>query len=324
MRAGDFAGALTVAQAAVAQAEPLGYPPTLARAYLLEGEALERMGRAPEAEGRLLEAVQTGAQARDDRLIARAMVGLLWVVGYDQDRMQDAMKLRPLVEAGVVRAGGDDELRREYMGALGVILVMNSDFDGALQTFQRGVALAEKAHGPDDPRVALVLKSEGKVLHLLGRYEEALACQERAIAIEQAALGPGAPGAGQLGDEPRTGSVRARPLRAGARSPRARAGHLRAVAGARPQLRERAAPGSREHGAAPGPLPGGGALRVARAGAARGAAGAGAPRRGGGARPSRRDAGRARALRGSCGATRAGVAHRGHSFGVDDPPWGRR
>lgn len=76
---------------------------------------------------------------------------------------------------------------------LGFYQQMVADYAGALETFERVLALAEATYGPDHPYVGISVGNLGSVQQDLGNLEEARAAFERAVSIAEAALGPDHP-----------------------------------------------------------------------------------------------------------------------------------
>lgn len=85
------------------------------------------------------------------------------------------------------RAQEVDELYRR-----GQALLDAGKLAEAARAFERVLALAERALGPDDPRLAVDLNNLGEVYRRLGRLEEAARLLERAIRLDEAAGGNGA------------------------------------------------------------------------------------------------------------------------------------
>jgi class 3 adenylate cyclase/tetratricopeptide (TPR) repeat protein len=72
-------------------------------------------------------------------------------------------------------------------------LLQRGEYAAAEQLSKRGLAIFEKAHGPDHPDVARSLIRLGNVYWTQGRYAEAQSAQARALAIGEQALGPDHP-----------------------------------------------------------------------------------------------------------------------------------
>jgi tetratricopeptide (TPR) repeat protein len=75
----------------------------------------------------------------------------------------------------------------------GTYLEMHARFNEARALLERALAIAEAAHGPDHPTVAVRLNDLALILRDLGRPQDARPLLERALAITEAAYGPDHP-----------------------------------------------------------------------------------------------------------------------------------
>ncbi len=73
------------------------------------------------------------------------------------------------------------------------ILGLPSQYAQAEPSYQRALAIRERAFGPERPRVANDLNTLAQLYHEQGRYAEAEPLYQWALAIRQRALGPGRP-----------------------------------------------------------------------------------------------------------------------------------
>lgn len=115
------------------------------------------------------------------------------------ESMQDGLPagflpLRAHVEAvaGHSETAGLEEAAALW-NELGFYQQMVADYQGALETFERVLALTEATYGHDHPYVAISVSNLGSVQQDLGNLAEARAAFERAISIAEAALGPDHP-----------------------------------------------------------------------------------------------------------------------------------
>ncbi len=72
---------------------------------------------------------------------------------------------------------------------LGAVQYLRSDFEPALENFQRSLVLREDAYGPDHPEVAQSLNGLAAALGDLGRRDEAILHAQRALKIEETSRG---------------------------------------------------------------------------------------------------------------------------------------
>ncbi len=173
----------------VAEARQLVYPPVLAEALLLEGTLAEDLGDLAAAEAALDETITVAAQARDDRLAARAWNQLLWVVCHDQARYADAPTLELGATAAVARAGGDRGLYAALLNAIAAVPYGQGKYREALGYYQRVLKLREGGAEPNQLEIAAVRDNIGLVYDKLGEYQEARRYHEQALALREQALG---------------------------------------------------------------------------------------------------------------------------------------
>jgi len=83
--------------------------------------------------------------------------------------------------------------RGRLLARFAVYLQGRAAFADAKGYLERALALHEAEHGPNDPRVAAVLRSLGSVMHDLGDLGGARSCFERALGIDVATFGPDHP-----------------------------------------------------------------------------------------------------------------------------------
>jgi hypothetical protein len=72
---------------------------------------------------------------------------------------------------------------------LGGIHASAGDYEKAIEVVQRGVAIQERALGPDHPDLALLLGNLAEQYRLVGAYERSLPLHERALAIRERTYG---------------------------------------------------------------------------------------------------------------------------------------
>jgi len=187
--AGKYVDGREVARAAVDASAKLGYPPLEAEALLELGLLLENASDPKEAEATLYGAVQAAERARDEEVKARAWMQLVFVVGYQQARHEDGLRLADLADAVIDRVGSGDLLRARVSSLRGDVLLAQGRRDEALGHQQRALEIYERELGPDHPDVARALEQLGAALEEHGRYDDALGRYERALAIWERALG---------------------------------------------------------------------------------------------------------------------------------------
>jgi tetratricopeptide (TPR) repeat protein len=141
--------------------------PQLVEALYVLADAQDSAGDPTAARATFEEAGTIAAAARDDRSVARAWLGLLYVVGSEQGRAQEALGLLPLVTAAVERAG-DPEIAARFAGVQGLVYEWADRLDDALVHAERSLALLEARHGPDDKDVASARMNLASLLYRMG------------------------------------------------------------------------------------------------------------------------------------------------------------
>ncbi len=222
--------ALAPAQALVAEARALGWPPLLSEALLELGQAQNRTGAHEAAEATVEEAVNTAELAHDDGLRGRARLlhATIWgsLTKYDEmarelkaaravvdrvgdpklrhtergleaelataeHRLGDAVKIaREVAEASAAATPRDE---REWLGDLDVLafaLLRNGELAASVKIYEQMVPLAEKVLTPNNPGLAQVYQGHASALGLMNRIDEAIAPHHKALAIFSKALGP--------------------------------------------------------------------------------------------------------------------------------------
>src|SRR5262249_44514552 len=145
-----------------------------------------------EARTLLRAAAVSAAEGRDDVLAANAWARLLIVVGYVQQRFEEAAAIRELGPTALVRVH-DERTRANWLNAEGLFLYRMGKHDEAKATHERALRLREEALGPDDPEVARSLNNLGLALASMGDYPAARAAHERALSLRERVLGPSHP-----------------------------------------------------------------------------------------------------------------------------------
>jgi hypothetical protein len=110
--------------------------------------------------------------------------------GYPTDLLVIQPYLRAVTEAAQLR---EDERTACLETALGKTLKMIGDYAGAQPSYQRALAIRERALGPDHPNVAGSLNNLATLYHAQGRYRAAELLYQRALAIVEEVFGPDYP-----------------------------------------------------------------------------------------------------------------------------------
>jgi serine/threonine-protein kinase len=191
---GRYPAGLEAASAVAADAARLGWPPAEAEALFMLGVLQSYNGDAAASEATLERAMQRAADARDDELVAQAGLELVYVIGYELARPDDALRLAELVDLFVRRAGDDPELRARLLDRTGVVLWSKGAYAEAQDHFERELAILEDL--PDaDALIASAHTNLGNALGDAGKNQEALEHYQKELAIVERTVGPEHPSA---------------------------------------------------------------------------------------------------------------------------------
>jgi serine/threonine-protein kinase len=190
---GNYALAVEKTKALLPTAHDLGYVPFEAEVEFQLALALQGAGKAADAETALRETVKLAARAKDDTMAAHAWIGLVWVIGFQLARYDEAVALAPVAEAAIVRAGGGDLMTAELAYYLGATYMQKGAYDKARDAYLRALELRVKAYGEDHPDVAQVHNGLGGALLRRGELGAAADHFKKAIAIREKILGTNHP-----------------------------------------------------------------------------------------------------------------------------------
>ncbi|CCD84951.1 conserved protein of unknown function; putative Kinesin light chain-like protein [Bradyrhizobium sp. ORS 285] len=194
--AGNYSGALTLAQATEAAAKRAG---TNNLTYVLAlndlARANQELGRYAAAAGmfkQVLDALQKNVPPSDPR-IAQALANLA-TVQLLQGKSGEAETLyKRALEIATKALGPNDPAVIRLLGNLGDVYTSQARHADAETEYQRALALAEKTSGPNSLPVALVLNNLTKLYEDESRFAQVEQATKRALAIREQALGPDHP-----------------------------------------------------------------------------------------------------------------------------------
>ncbi len=160
-----------------------------AEALLSSGLARERDGDFAGAERDLTTAVHRAETADDAALVVRAAAALVTVVGANLGRTEDGERWGRHAWAAVGRVEDDGSARTLVHTHLGQLAMARGDWRSAFDHHSAALAWTTEMHGDDDLRRAWVLAEAAGPLVQLGRYAEAVAMYEEAVAVQRERLG---------------------------------------------------------------------------------------------------------------------------------------
>jgi tetratricopeptide (TPR) repeat protein len=191
-RAGKPKDALAAVTPLVPRARALGHAPVLAEVLLQLGTMQRDVGDPRDAEATIIEAARTGAEAKDDALVARALIEQMWIVGYRGGRRSEALALAPYIQTAVTRAGGDPLVLGGMYRYQAILLNAEGKYAEALAVGQKALELCSRA-SPEGREVANALVTLGNTELERDELAKAQADYEHARAIFARLYGPDHP-----------------------------------------------------------------------------------------------------------------------------------
>ncbi len=189
LEAGHAARAAERAGAVAEHAASLGHPATEALALYVQAMATERTGKPARAEALLRAAMSRAEAAGDDRTRARALGLLLYVVGRDRGRHDEALTLAEQLRGLLQAIDAPPPMWADFHNNLGAVATSARDLDTALAEHRAALEIRRELLGEHHPATLTSLNSVGSVLSSMGRHEEALATLQRAYDAAEQALG---------------------------------------------------------------------------------------------------------------------------------------
>ncbi len=164
-----------------------------------EAQALDVLGRAAMDSGELVQAeallergVARADVAGDDRIRARLLTALIYVVGSDPERFGEVSQLASQAEAALQTIGDPPLLRAHLLANLGTVKAKARppDHEGALRDHVRAVALLRDTVGAEHPDVLSARVNLGNALGRAGRAEDSLRELESVATAAPTTWGP--------------------------------------------------------------------------------------------------------------------------------------
>ncbi|HET6586037.1 MAG TPA: tetratricopeptide repeat protein, partial [Nannocystaceae bacterium] len=166
------------------------FPRVHAEVQLVRARLHDAIGEHAEAESVLREVVLTATAEGDPRTAALAWIDLVEIVGLAPARSEEALAFVLATDAAIAAAGGDPVLRRQRLTAEAIVRLDKGQSREALALQDEALALAmEHEAATDSPVLAVLHTNRGNALVDLGRFAEAEAAHEEALAIDIAAFG---------------------------------------------------------------------------------------------------------------------------------------
>jgi serine/threonine protein kinase len=187
---GHYADAARVLEALEPDVNATGYAPVQAELLYERGITREGLGEREKAQADLFACVDRAEGAHMDTLRARALVELVACAERDTDqRLREADHLVQLTE-GVLHRLGTPALALEgrFLDLSGSVAKREGDYARAEVTLRRAQTLLRGSGDELAEQRAQTLTSLGEVVQLRGRYAEALALKQEALACAERVL----------------------------------------------------------------------------------------------------------------------------------------
>ena len=191
----SYGPALAEAELALAEAEDVDEPGTIASAELLVGRAAELSGDPQRASAALERAVYRAGAAGADETLAEAAELLVWVLGVQLGKHEQALAWgrHARMWHDRLRLADDDPHRVTLLVHTAMVQAERGDFAEAIAIGERALAIQERVLGADHPDVAIVLNNLGIAYSQLDDDAHAVEVWQRALDIRETALGPAHP-----------------------------------------------------------------------------------------------------------------------------------
>ncbi len=186
---GHYTRALELAATVIETGRRYDDPGTEAAGLLVRGQYEERAGYAGQAERSLRDAIRLAEIAHDHTTRALALIRLIYVVGSDAKRHDEAMALGADAGAVLRMLGADPLLQAMLDTNLGAADRSADKVDAAARHYQAALDTYLELYGEPHPATGGVLLSMGSVLLSQGEPEGAIALLLRAKANFEATLG---------------------------------------------------------------------------------------------------------------------------------------
>ena len=191
MIAGRYKDALAPAEALRARARALAYRPVEAEAGALVAQLHSRSGAMDKAVAAYREALTAAIAGRHDEATAR-LLALLVQASAGAEDFDRGLEWAALAEAALERIGNPPARRAALHHTHGYLLSRQGKFAEAAVQHQQALAIRQRI-SPTSYETSRSLNSLAFAYDEIGRYAEARALAERALAIQLGELGPSHP-----------------------------------------------------------------------------------------------------------------------------------
>lgn len=190
---GRYARGFAAVAPARDEATAIGYRPLIAEAEYLYGALAWRADHLDVAEAALYRAIAAGEAGRASTVTAQAWLELVWVVGQESKRVDEARRLGLLAQGAVERSGASIGMRGQLEERLGLNALDRHDLDDAERHLKRALELRRADTGERDPSYAASLQHLALLAWERGDHDGAIALERKALAILESVQGPDHP-----------------------------------------------------------------------------------------------------------------------------------
>ncbi len=189
-KSGKYAEGFKVAEECLLAAKKIAYLPLEAEVMYQLGLLQEQLSKYDEAEASLRQAAWLADYSGLDEVREKAMLRLVFVLGYLEYKLDEAKKTGKLAKAIIGRLGNDERTLAEWNEWIGLSYNIAGEYDLALKHLHEAFRMMKKVLGPEHLRVAGVLISLGFASDDKGDLDQAAKYTAQAIQIREKALGP--------------------------------------------------------------------------------------------------------------------------------------
>jgi tetratricopeptide (TPR) repeat protein len=187
--AGRYPEASAAARAVIERARALGLLPLVAEALWVLGDVQQVASDPLAAVTSLDEAITVAASSHTPKIMARAAILQVYVVGDLLGRGDEAIGLARMARAQTMLIGDPPRFVAALRNNLGNVYFEKGRYDEALAEYQATIAIELEEFGPEHIDVAWSWGNLGRVLLAQGKFAEAAGNFQRAADIAERALG---------------------------------------------------------------------------------------------------------------------------------------
>ncbi len=188
VRLGDLKPSLAKLPALIDEAAKLGYPELHAEALLLKSRALADSAKYADATKAMYDGAAQAAKARNERVVAKAWIEALYVVGVRLRRTKEAQLIIQVARAALERADAGPGLRADFESHYAAFLYHLGDYKTAVERNKVALDLRTNHYGANAPQTAVSVRNLADSYRQLGEYDKAIPLYKRALAMWKAVL----------------------------------------------------------------------------------------------------------------------------------------